>query len=142
MNLICSSKCCACITSGKTDAIQIHFNFLHMYWGRKLNLWLGKISHSTLDFENWNKKKEHSSRTGGDEDVTKLYGSLSILRVLLLYTISMGFSSLFWMCTSFQLGNYLNSEHALILFFFQIWHFDFSLVDLTFCSKILVSSGT
>lgn len=23
----------------------------------------------------------------------------------------------------------------------QVWHFDFSLVDLTFCSKILVCSG-
>ena len=52
--------------------------------GVKLNLWEGKIFHSSLNFENWNKKKEHFSGTGGDEDILKLYGSLFISRALLL----------------------------------------------------------
>ena len=86
MNWICVVQVSVAPASRVAKQMQARYilTFYTCTEGGELNLWLGKIFHSSLNFENWNKKKEHFSRTGGYEDVTKLYDSLFIMRVLLL----------------------------------------------------------
>ena len=48
---------------------HLHFNFLHMYWGGKIKFMAGENFSFQPQLWKLKQKKEHFSRTGGDEDI-------------------------------------------------------------------------